>query len=220
MQGRSVCRVKRLGLMEYLKARELQSAMAVERAAGRCPDVLLLLEHPPTYTLGRRGNVAHILASPTELDRMGAAVHRSDRGGDVTFHGPGQLVGYPVISLAERGGGASGYVRDLEEMILRALAAFHVDGARLPGYRGVWVGNKKIAAIGVKVDVRGITHHGFALNVATDLDCFARIIPCGIRDKGVTSMERLLGRAVSMGDVMDAVVAAFECVFNREMVEE
>ena len=213
------CLVCRLGRMEYGAARTFQRALAGARADGRIPDVLLLLEHPPTYTLGRKGSENHLLVSREVLEQRGVAVHQTDRGGDITFHGPGQLVGYPVLSLAGKPGGPGKYLRDIEEALIRGVRVFGLEAGRVQGYTGVWVGDEKIAAIGVKINARRVTEHGFALNVATDLDHFAKIVPCGIRDKGVTSLERVLGRPVSLTEVSDAVVPAFGEVFGLRMIE-
>lgn len=184
---------------------------------------MLLLEHPPVITLGvkTRQGPNHIIASEEELAREGVTVHETGRGGDVTYHGPGQLVGYPIIDLKPDRCDVHVYVRDLEEVLIRAIAHFGIVGTRVKGLSGVWVGEpgreKKIAAIGVRIS-RWITSHGFALNVATDLRHFRLIVPCGIADRGVTSVEQELGREVSMPDVEDAVTRAFAAVFARSRV--
>jgi len=217
---REVCHVCRLGLVDYGAAWELQKALARARAEERIPDTLLLLEHPPTYTLGRRANEAHLLVSRQTLMQQGIAVYDVDRGGDVTFHGPGQLVGYPVLSLKDRQGGAGRYLRTVEEVLIMALAGFGVSAGRLPGFTGVWVENEKIAAIGVKINACRITGHGFALNVTTDISYFDRIIPCGIREKGVTSLSRVLDRGVvPLDEAAHKVIHAFGKVFDIEMTE-
>jgi lipoyl(octanoyl) transferase len=213
-----ICQVRRLGLADYLEVMELQCRLVTERAAGCLADTLLLLEHPPTYTLGATGDEAHLLVSREFLARRGVVVHRVNRGGDITYHGPGQLVGYPILNIGSRRGGPLRYLRDLEETLMSALREFGVDAARLRHHTGVWVGGEKIAAIGVKVSAHHITSHGFALNVNPDLDWFRRIIPCGIRDKGVTSLERVLGQPVGMDAVAEQVVAAFGRVFDCTMV--
>jgi lipoate-protein ligase B len=218
--GRRVCHVCRLGLVDYGVAWELQKTLAQARAAELIPDTLLLLEHPPTYTLGRRAKEAHLLAPRHILAEQGVAVYDVDRGGDVTFHGPGQLVGYPVLSLEGWEGGPGRYLRTIEEVLIQALAGFGIGAERLVGLTGVWVGNEKIAAIGVKINACRITGHGFALNVATDISYFERIIPCGIRGKGVTSLSRVLGRGVvSLDDAAREVVHAFGRTFDLEMKE-
>lgn len=214
-----VCQFSWLGRLEYGLGWDLQKALAEARAGNRAPDTLLLLEHPPTYTLGRRGSESNLLVSRQTLDNLGVALYRVDRGGDITFHGPGQLVGYPVLSLETREGGPSRYLRDIEETLIRALHAFGVPGRRLPGLTGVWVGEEKIAAIGVKINAKRITQHGFSLNVTTDLSYFRRIVPCGIRDKGVTSLSRVLGCEVGLLDVAKSVAESLACVFGLSAEE-
>jgi lipoate-protein ligase B len=208
-------------LVEYGEAWELQRRLAAARRAGQIDDVLILLEHPHVYTLGRRADEAHVLANASRLGEIGATLFRIDRGGDVTYHGPGQLVGYPILDLQGRGQDVHRYVEDLEETIIRTLADFGVEADRVAGYPGVWVGEKKIAAIGVKV-ARWVTSHGFALNVDPDLAYFDEIIPCGLHDRGVTSLARLLGRAVPSSDVTASLVrhfsAVFECVLTPATV--
>jgi len=208
--------VKRLGLVSYEAALELQRQLVEDRKAQRIPDQLLLLQHPPVITLGVKGrdDRGHVLAGPDELARQGVEIFQTGRGGDVTFHGPGQLVGYPILDLNPDRRDVHRYVRDLEEVLIRVAGSFGVAATRQPGLTGTWVGNEKLAAIGVRI-ARWVTSHGFALNVATDLSHFDLIVPCGIRDKGVTSLERLLGRAVPMTEVEIATVKAFESVFSR-----
>jgi lipoyl(octanoyl) transferase len=210
--------VRRLGLVEYDAALQLQQQLVEQRRAGAIGDTQLLLEHPPVITLGARNrtSASHIVATPEQLDAEGVVVHETGRGGDVTYHGPGQLVGYPIFDLKPHRADVHKYVRDLEEALIVALADFGIGGVRVPGLSGVWVGEpddeEKIAAIGIRIS-RWITSHGFALNVATNLDHFQLIVPCGIADRGVTSMERVLARNVSMADVQDAVVQGFRSVF-------
>ena len=209
------CTVHRLGLVEYQEAwAEQRRLVAACREDGQ--GHLLLLEHPPTYTLGARGRQDHLLLAEEALAELGAAVHRVDRGGDVTFHGPGQLVGYPILDLRRWRQGPLWYVRSLEAMLIDALSAFDIAADRVPGRTGVWVGEAKIAAIGVRVS-RGVTSHGFALNVDPDLSYFSHIIPCGLPDVAVTSMAEVLERrgrrSPEMEAVMDAVVAAFARTF-------
>jgi lipoyl(octanoyl) transferase len=212
---RRVVGVRRLGRVEYGEALELQKALVEDRRAGRIGDTLLLLEHPPVITLGvkTRGKPTHIVASPAELSASGVAVYETGRGGDVTYHGPGQLVGYPILDLRPDRCDVHRYVRDLEEALIIAARRFGVEARRAPGLTGVWVGREgheeKLAAIGVRIS-RWITSHGFALNVGTNLSHFDLIVPCGIPDRGVTSLERLTGRSVSMREAEDAVVEAFE----------
>lgn len=211
---KTIAHVCRLGQISYERAWNLQKILAAARANGQIPDTLLLLEHPPTYTLGRRTDPAHLLVSRDILRAEGIVVVDVDRGGDITYHGPGQVVGYPVLSLQGRPGGPGRYLRQLEEVLMIALRAFDVRTSRREGFTGVWVGDEKIAAIGVKIDVRRITQHGFALNVCTDLTAFSRIVPCGIRHAGVTSLARILKRSVSCQEVMPHVAEAFETVFG------
>ncbi len=231
------CSVRRLGLVEYEEAYATQQRL-VEACRETGKQTLLLLEHPSTYTLGARGNQEHLLLSEGALAALGATVHRIDRGGDVTYHGPGQLVGYPILDLRRWGQGPLWYVRSLEAVLIETLAGFGVRGERRPGKPGVWLGTAKIAAIGVHVS-RGVTSHGFALNVDPDLSYFSHIVPCGLPDITVTSMADVLqhramngaasgkpmppasagGRESqpSMTAVMDAVGDSFAQVFEMEM---
>ena len=217
--------IRRLGTIKYADALDLQKRLVEERKAGRIPDQLLLLEHPPVITLGVRSkdDRAHVLASPEELEQEGVELVETGRGGDVTFHGPGQLVGYPILDLRPDRLDVHRYVRDLEDVMIRMAASFNVTASRQPGLTGAWVdrpgaGTEKLAAIGVRI-ARWITSHGFAFNVNTDLAGFGLIVPCGIADKGVTSLHRLLGREVPMDEVAEACVAAFSTVFDRLPVE-
>ncbi len=212
------CRFCRLGQIDYLEAWALQKALAESVAAGDT-DILLLLEHPPTYTLGARGGEANLLVPRDVLESQGLAVYNTDRGGNVTFHGPGQLVGYPIFNLRKLSIGIRQYLRCLEEVLIQALEGFGLSSDRCEGYTGVWAGEEKVAAIGVKVTAKRITQHGFALNVNTDLSYFSRIIPCGISDRGVTTLSRLLERAVTPAEAADPIVKAFSSVFAMEMVE-
>lgn len=188
-------------------------------------DQLILLEHPPTYTLGRRGKLEHLLLDEAALAEQGFTVRWVDRGGDITYHGPGQLVGYPILNLKRlyqaRGydlPDLHGYLRDLEEVIICALAEFNIAGQRYEGYTGVWVdtprGLEKIAAIGIKISGRGISSHGFALNVNPDLTHFGHIIPCGIRDHGVTSMAQVLARPLTTTMLIQPIITAFQQIFQ------
>jgi lipoyl(octanoyl) transferase len=215
-QHSPVCLSAYLGEVSYGKAWDLQRRLADRRGEDLVPDTLLLLEHPHTFTLGRRGDSAHILLTPDELLRLGIEVFSIDRGGDVTYHGPGQLVGYPIMAVPEEGRDVIPYVRQLEAVIIRALGDFGIVASRLEGFSGVWLGNDKIAAIGVKVG--RVTMHGFALNVNTDMTYFSYIIPCGLRDKGVTSMAAIIGHPVPMPAVCEAVVKHFGAVFERSIV--
>lgn len=212
--------VRRLGQLGYQAALDLQAALVEDRRAGRIGDTLLLLEHPPVITLGAktRHGAKHIIASDEELARQGVTVHETGRGGDVTYHGPGQLVGYPIFDLKPDRCDVHKYVRDLEEALILALREFGIDGGRVKGLSGVWVGpegqERKIAAIGVRIS-RWITSHGFALNVATDLRHFQLIVPCGIADRDVTSVVGELDREVKAAEIEAAVVRGFEVVFTR-----
>ena len=200
--------IRRLGLIAYRDAWDLQQRLAAQRRAGEIGDTLLLLEHPHTYTIGRSGTKDHVFLSDAEMAARGIACLEVDRGGDVTYHGPGQLVGYPILDLGQPPD-VGAYLRRLEGCLIAALGDFGMRADQLPGYTGVWIqGDRKIVAIGVKV-ASGITTHGFALNVSTDLSLFQHILPCGIADKGVTSMARELGTAPEMAAVEEAVVAHF-----------
>ncbi len=212
--------VLQAGCVPYDEALAWQRCLVAARSAGQIPDTLLLLEHPPTITLGVRANPAHVLLSPEELGRRGVALVQSDRGGDVTFHGPGQIVGYPILKLSQHGADLGRYVRAIEETIIRTLASYRVTGERVPGLTGVWVegGRAKICAIGVRLSAAGITSHGFALNVSTDLAGFAQIVPCGIGDRSVTSLERLLGIAPPAEEVTERLLAAFGAVLDVGLI--
>lgn len=203
--------VARPGLLAYQPAWDLQRRLVARRQAGLGRDALLLLEHPPVYTLGRRADRSHVLLDAAELAVRGIDLIEVDRGGDVTYHGPGQLVGYPILRLASVRGVVD-YVRALEDVLIRALAVLGVAAQRVRGLTGVWVGDHKIAAIGVRVASRGVTSHGFALNVSSDLGDFSGIVPCGIPDRGVCSLASL-GVAASLDRVADEVEAAFAAVF-------
>jgi lipoyl(octanoyl) transferase len=211
--------IRRLGVVSYADGLELQRQLVERRKADEIPDQLLLLEHPPVITLGvkTRNDRSHVVATPQVLEEEGVAVFETGRGGDVTYHGPGQLVGYPILDLRPDRCDVHRYVRDLEEVLIRAAAAFGIAAGRSPGLTGVWVRDEKLAAIGVRI-ARWITSHGFALNVSTNLAHFGLIVPCGITDKGVTSLEKLLGRPVALSAAEDAVVEAFCAVFGRRVL--
>ncbi len=212
--------IRRLGTVAYGDALELQQRLVEQRKTGEIPDQLLLLEHPPVITLGvkTRDDRSHVVATPETLNHEGVEVFASGRGGDVTYHGPGQLVGYPILDLRPDRCDVHRYVRDLEEVLIRAVAAFGIVSHRLPGLTGTWVGQEKLAAIGVRI-ARWVTSHGFALNVSTNLAHFGLIVPCGLADKGVTSLDKLSGRPIAINDVEDAVVEAFNLVFDRRIAE-
>lgn len=205
--------------MDYDEALDLQQRLVEERRSGAIGDTLLLVEHPPVITLGARNRIAasHIVASDDQLRARGVSVRETGRGGDVTYHGPGQLVGYPILDLRPDRCDVHAYVRDLEQALIVALATLGINGVRVEGLSGVWVGEsareEKVAAIGIRIS-RWITSHGFALNVSTNLDHFNLIVPCGIVGRGVTSIERLLERGVPMVDVEDAVVDGMRTVFR------
>ncbi len=221
------CRALWLGRVEYERAWALQRDLALRRARDEIGDTLLLLEHPPVYTTGRRASPTgrqalrdHLLV-PSES--LGAPLLTVDRGGDITFHGPGQLVVYPIIALQDRTRGVQAYVRALEEVVIHTLAGYGIDAGREEKLTGVWVGRDKIAAIGVRVSWPGgatggwVTSHGLALNVSGDLDWFQRIIPCGIAGREVTSMERLTGRCLPLPEVAESLSRTFGRVFGRDI---
>jgi lipoyl(octanoyl) transferase len=208
--------VRRLGRVAYADALALQRSLVEERKAGAIDDHLLLLEHPHVLTLGVRGDGgrSHILASGDQLAARGIDVYETGRGGDITYHGPGQIVGYPIVDLKPDRQDVHRYVRDIEEVLIRTAADYGIDAARVDGLTGVWVGREKLAAIGVRI-ARWVTSHGFAFNVTTDLEYFQLIVPCGIADRGVTSLQRLLNRPVDVRDVESRIVAHFCSVFDR-----
>ncbi len=202
-----------LGRTRYADAWELQRRLFERRCAREIGDLLLLTEHEHVYTLGKGGDENHLLAGPEELKSRDVDVFRIDRGGYITYHGPGQVVGYPILDLQQYGQDIHRYLRMLEESIILTLEGFGVKAGREGGMTGVWVGGEKIAAIGVKVS-RWVTMHGFALNVNTDLSMFDRIIPCGIFHRGVTSLKTLLGREIPLPDVHANLIEAFCRVFQ------
>jgi lipoyl(octanoyl) transferase len=205
----------RLGLVDYAEAWELQKNLVAKRLAGEIPDTLILVEHPHVYTLGRSGDARNILLDESALTGTGARLFWVDRGGDVTYHGPGQVVGYPIVHLERLGKDIHRHVWRIEETLIRALADLGVEGHRESAYTGVWVGDAKIAAIGVRV-ARWVSSHGFALNVSTDLSYFGNIIPCGIPGRGVTSLSQVLGRTVDRVEAEDALLRHFADVFEVE----
>lgn len=216
-----VCEYAWLGRVEYAAATALQADVARRRAAGECPDTLILLEHPPVYTTGKRDANSN-LRLPEQM--LGAPLVQTDRGGDITFHGPGQLIAYPIIELREARLGVVDYVRRLEEAIIGTLRVFGVEAAVICGLTGVWVGDEKIAAIGVRVGrppgtTGWVTTHGLALNVDVDLEWFQKIVPCGIADKGVTSIEKRLGRSPALEETANVFAEQFGEVFGRRIVK-
>ena len=208
--------VMRLGQVPYSEAWDLQKRLAAERIDGLRPDTLLLLEHPPVYTLGRNSSEEHILA-PAELARRGAAIQRIERGGEVTYHGPGQLVAYPIIKLEGPERSIAQLVDNLEAAIIDTLAEYGIPGERLPDQRGVWSRGRKIASVGLSVK-RWVVMHGMALNVAMDLSYFSLINPCGHPETIMTSMEQELGRPLQVGVVGDAFARHFARLFRRQLV--
>ena len=210
------CEVRPLGRLDYGKAFELQQRIVEERKRGVVPDQLLLLEHPHTITLGRNGKMENLLASEPALRASGITFHATDRGGDITYHGPGQAVGYPILDLREWKRDVGAYVRAVEQVMLDTLLDFGISAERLPGCTGAWVGGAKIGAIGVHIS-RWVTSHGFALNVDTDLSYFGYIVPCGLI-KPVTSMAQL-GAQVSVHEVNARLIRRFGQVFDREILQ-
>lgn len=212
--------VRWLGCLEYQEAWTLQRETALRRARGEIDDTLLLLEHPPVYTSGRRSCDGRLRVS---ADALGAPLLTVDRGGDITFHGPGQLVAYPIMGLGSRPRDVQAYVRGLEEAIIRTLADYDIEAGREDGLTGVWVRGEKIAAIGVRVSRPGgarggwVTSHGLALNVSVDLAWFERIVPCGIAGRGVTSMERQLGSSPPLENLAERLAGDFALVFGRHL---
>jgi lipoyl(octanoyl) transferase len=192
----------------------MQRALVEERRGGRVPDLLLLLQHPPVITLGVKGDGgrSHILAPRERLAEAHIEIHETGRGGDVTYHGPGQIIGYPIVDLRPDRCDVHRYVRDLEEVMIRVCADYGIEARRIPGLTGTWVGAEKIGAIGVRIS-RWITSHGFAFNVTTNLDHFGFIVPCGIADHGVTSLARATGREMPLEEVEHRLVRHFETVF-------
>lgn len=211
------CDLRNLHLVTYENGISLQSKLVEMRQREELDDQLLLLEHPPVITLGRGGDAANLLATPEALAANGVRFFETTRGGDITYHGPGQLVGYPIIHLGEGRRDVRKYVTNVEEVLIRTVAAFGITAERVDGRRGIWVGNDKIAAIGVRI-ARWVTSHGFALNVNTNLEHFRLITPCGLRGTGVTSISRLTGRVVDLDEVRAVVAEKFAEVFERELV--
>jgi lipoyl(octanoyl) transferase len=209
--------VRRLGRVAYDEALALQRQLVEQRKADAIGDLLLLVEHPPVLTLGVRGDGgrSHILADARELSARGIGVFETGRGGDVTYHGPGQIVGYPILNLKPDRCDVHRYVRDLEDVLIRVAADFGVAAGRVAGLTGVWVGDEKLAAIGVRIS-RWVTSHGFALNHTTDLSHFGLIVPCGIADRGTTSLAKL-GCSATRAEVEDRLVLQFRTVFGADL---
>jgi lipoyl(octanoyl) transferase len=217
--ARRPAQLRDLGVVPYADALALQLSLHAQRVAGAIPDTLLLLEHPPVITLGKAFHPEHLRYAREFYAQQGVELHPTDRGGDVTCHNPGQLVGYPIFDVAQHGRDLHKFLRDLEQAIIDALRAFGVEAHREAGYTGVWVGDAKIAAIGVKV-TKWVSMHGFALNVNNDLRLFQTIVPCGIADRPVTSLQQVLGRAVPIEQVKHAVARAFGQVFGLRFGDE
>ena len=212
----ATCELVDLGRVGYARALALQTDLVERRKRAEIPDQLLIVEHPHVITMGRNGHMENVLASAEILERAGIEVHHTDRGGDVTYHGPGQLVAYPIVDLREWKRDVIAYVRALEQVLIDALAEFGIVGSRVPGASGVWVEGAKVAAIGVHIS-RWVTSHGFALNLDADLDYFKYIVPCGL-PRPVTSM-RALGCAASREQVIPEIAGAFARVFGRAIME-
>ncbi len=213
------CYVVSWDVLPYAEALGRQLEVVRALSQGDCRDaVLMLLEHNPVVTLGRAAKVEHLRVSGDELARRGVEVHQTNRGGDVTYHGPGQIVGYPILRLPPGRRDVHRYLRSLEAVIIRALAAYGIQARREPGLTGVWVPQGKVAAIGVAF-TRWVAYHGFALNVATDMSAFDLIVPCGIHDRSVVSMEELLGRAPERAEVEEKIVGEFAREFGFRRVE-
>jgi len=207
-----------LGIIDYQKAWDLQHETFNNRLSNEIEDTLLLLEHPNTYTLGKSSNKANLLFSDLELQQKNIAIYNIDRGGDITYHGPGQIVGYPIINLSLWKKDTHKYLRTLEEVIIQTLLEFGVNGERNEEHTGVWVGNNKICAIGIKV-TRWITMHGFALNINTNMEYFNGIIPCGIKNKGVTSLKNELNKQIEIELVKKSLLQKFYKIFNYDELE-
>jgi lipoate-protein ligase B len=216
-QNRKICWLVDLGLLPYGPACELQQRVVEARKAAAIPDVLLFCEHPHVITLGRNAKRDHLLASNQLLAQMNTELQPTDRGGDITYHGPGQIVGYPILDLTEHHRDVRWYVEQLEEIMIRATADFGLAARRVEGQHGAWIatpsGEEKLGALGVHLS-RWVTSHGFAYNVSTDLRYFDLIVPCGITDKRVTSLERALGRPIAIDNVRDRIIAHFTATFG------
>ena len=216
--ARRVLQVRRLGTVSYPEALAMQRALVEERRADRVGDLLLLLQHPPVITVGVKGDGgrANVVATPGRLAELGISVEETGRGGDVTYHGPGQVVGYPIVDLRPDRQDVHRYVRDLEEVMIRTCADYGLEAGRIKGLTGAWIGADKIGAIGVRIS-RWITSHGFAFNVSTRLDHFQLIVPCGIADRGVTSLGKATERSIEVEEVEDRIAGHFGHVFEREI---
>jgi len=206
----------RLGSIDYAEAHRLQKELQGKRVRGEVGDIVLLLEHPPVLTMGRSAKAQHVLAAPEILAARGVQVHEVGRGGDVTYHGPGQLVAYPIIDLKPDRKDVRKYVASLEETMIRTCANFGLAAGRVEGLNGAWIGDRKVGAVGVRIS-RWVTMHGLALNVNSDLREFEMIVPCGIQDKGVTSLSAELGRTVHVGDVFEPLAQHFAELYDADI---
>jgi lipoyl(octanoyl) transferase len=206
----------RLGTVDYAEAHRLQKELQGQRVRGEVGDIVLLLEHPPVLTMGRSAKAQHVLAAPEILAARGVQVHEVGRGGDVTYHGPGQLVAYPIIDLKPDRKDVRKYVASLEETMIRTCANFGLAAGRVEGLNGAWIGDRKVGAVGVRIS-RWVTMHGLALNVNSDLREFEMIVPCGIQDKGVTSLSAELGRTVHVGDVFEPFAQHFAELYDADI---
>jgi lipoyl(octanoyl) transferase len=217
MEGRPPCLAVDLGTVEYGRAWELQKRLHAARVRQEIGDMLLLLEHPPTLTMGKSGSMKNVLASRERLAQLGISLFLIERGGDVTYHGPGQIVGYPIMDLKGRDKDIYRFVTDLEEVMIRTARDFHVEATRDPEHRGVWVGGSELGAIGLSIR-RWVSMHGFAFNVMTNLDHFTIINPCGFSDRQATSLAALLGRDISTGTAKERVQYHFSAVFDVDII--
>lgn len=206
----------RLGTVDYAEAHRAQKELQTKRIAGEIGDTVLLLEHPPVLTMGRSAKVQHVLASESELEALGVELHEVGRGGDVTYHGPGQLVAYPIVDLKPDRKDVRKYVSSLEETMIRTCADFGLTANRVAGLNGAWIGERKVGAVGVRIS-RWVTMHGLALNVNSRLEHFEWIVPCGIQDKGVTSISAELGREVSVDTALELLAAHFAAQYDAEV---
>ncbi|MBU0478086.1 lipoyl(octanoyl) transferase LipB [bacterium] len=213
---KAVCNVLDVGLKDYMEAYSLQKKILSERIKNEIPDTLILTEHPPTFTIGRKGGRENILVSNEVLGKNGIKVYEVDRGGDITYHGPGQIVGYPIINLAEWNKDIHLYLRSLEEVIIRFLSRFKITAGRINDYTGVWIGNEKIAAIGIGVS-KWTTFHGFCININPNKEHFRMITPCGIKDKAVTSLDELAEKQTDVQKAKQVLITEFGDCFSRDM---
>ena len=209
--------VLQIGLIDYMQSYNLQTELLNRRINGEIEDTLLLLEHPPVVTIGKSGKLENILATEIQFAEKGISVFFMDRGGDVTYHGPGQLVGYPILDIGSRGRDLHQYVHNLEEVMIRTLGDFGINAFRDNTHPGVWIGDEEIAAIGLKVK-KWVSMHGFALNINTDLEPFSLINPCGFADRRTTSMSYILSQKLSMATVTERLIAHFAEIFNAQVV--